>query len=267
MESCSIVSFNNDSNFQSTIKADHNVSVHEFALHAMRDRCLLLQRRINSLETDNMKLKLQITKNSEFSSNYKPLQEDEKYQLDQKIAELNKQKSNLMHHVFMVTCENKNLWHKIANFKKNEKAQLTESSKHAPLLRTNTYIQSTPKYDLHQEKFSEASLEEISLKLINSYIQEKSQLVEQYEQMAQLQDVNEDIFNIDSIGFNYIEDPATDSLKEIMKQTEKLLELKKELLQQENDLKLITSRLEVILKGNFKYNIYLFLNCSGPSLC
>lgn len=248
MESSSIVSFNNDSTFQSTLRPDsNNISVHELALHAMRDRCLLLQRRINSLENDNMRLKLDITKSSECSP-YIPLQEDEKLVLHQKIAELTKQKSQLMHHVFMVSCENKNLWNKISTLKPHEKPK--EYAKQ-PLLRTNTYIHSTPKSSAnYQEKYSESSLEEISLKLINSYIQEKSQLVEQYEQMAQLQDLDADLLNVDSIGFTYIEDPATDSLKEIRTQTEKLQHVKQELAQQETDLKLLISRIETVLQGN-----------------
>lgn len=249
MESSSIVSFNNDSTFQSTLKGDYNnVSVHELALHAMRDRCLLLQRRINTLETDNMRLKVDITKTAQ-GSQYIPIQEDEKLQLQQKIAELKKQKSQLMHHVFMVSCENKNLWNKISCLKGPEnKATHPEHSKH-PLIRTNTYIHGTPKTSSnYQEKFSEASLEEISLKVINSYIQEKSQLVEQYEQMSELQDADDEMLNVDSIGFTYIEDPAIDSLKEIHNQAEKLQQLKKEMAQQESDLKLIISRVENIFK-------------------
>ncbi|CAG9133087.1 unnamed protein product [Plutella xylostella] len=251
MESSSIVSFNNDSAFQNTLKPENNVSVHELALHAMRDRCLLLQRRINALEADNMRLKMDINKNSD-NSPYIPLQEDEKLSLHQKIAELKKQKSQLMHHVFMVSCENKNLWNKVSSINKTDKPAPTklEYGKQ-PLLRTNTYIQSTPKTSAaNQEKFAETSLEEISLKLINSYIQEKSQLVEQYEQMTQLQD--EDVLNLDSIGFAYMEEPATDSLKEILSQTEKLHNMKKELAQQEKDLKLVISRLESILQDGYK---------------
>ncbi|KAJ8727587.1 hypothetical protein PYW07_001706 [Mythimna separata] len=252
MESSSIVSFNNDSTFQTTLKGDsNNISVHELALHAMRDRCLLLQRRINALETDNMRLKLDVVKVNECSP-YVPLKEDEKFALHQKIAELNKQKSKLMHHVFMVQCENKNLWNKISTIKGPDKSANKDYNKQ-PLLRTNTYIHSTPKNSAnYQEKYSESSLEEISLKLINSYIQEKSQLVEQYEQMAQLQDMDDDLLNVDSIGFTYIEDPATDSLKEIRSQTEKLQSMKKELAQQENDLKLIISRVETILQEGYK---------------
>ncbi|XP_050343461.1 protein spindle-F isoform X2 [Nymphalis io] len=248
MDSSSIVSFNNDSTYQTTIKADYNnVSVHELALHAMRDRCLLLQRRINTLETDNMRLKLDTTKTNE-KSPYNPLQEDEKLSLQQKIAELNKQKSQLLHHVFMVSCENKNLWNKLSSLKGSDRA-IQEHTKQ-PLVRTNTYIHSTPKYNSQsQEKYSDSSLEEISLKLINSYIQEKSQLVEQYEQMAQLQDEDDNILNVDSIGFTYMEDPVTDSLKEIHSQTEKLQSLKKELSQQEKDLKIVISRIETLMKG------------------
>lgn len=250
MDSSSIVSFNNDSTFQTTLKGD--ISVHELALHAMRDRCLLLQRRINSLETDNMRLKLDVVKATECSP-YVPIKEDERLALHQKIAELNKQKSKLMHHVFMVQCENKNLWNKIATLKGPDKSTNKEYTKQ-PLLRTNTYIHSTPKTSAnYQEKYSESSLEEISLKLINSYIQEKSQLVEQYEQMAQLQDIDDDMLNVDSIGFTYMEDPATDSLKEIRCQTEKLNNLKKELAQQESDLKIIISRVESVMRGWFKY--------------
>lgn len=247
MDSSSIVSFNNDSTFQTTLKGEcNNISVHELALHAMRDRCLLLQRRINALETDNIRLKLDVVKASECST-YTPMKEDEKLALHQKIAELNKQKSKLMHHVFMVQCENKNLWNKISTLKGPDK------SNKQPLLRTNTYIHSTPKNSSHyQEKYSESSLEEISLKLINSYIQEKSQLVEQYEQMAQLQDMDDDLLNADSIGFTYIEDPPTDSLKEIRCQTEKLQSMKKELMQQENDLKLIISKVETVLRDGYK---------------
>ncbi|XP_075971755.1 C2H2-type zinc binding domain-containing protein spindle-F [Anticarsia gemmatalis] len=249
MDSSSIVSFNNDSTFQTTLKGD--ISVHELALHAMRDRCLLLQRRINTLETDNMRLKLDVVKATECSP-YIPIKEDEKLALHQKIAELNKQKSKLMHHVFMVQCENKNLWNKIASLKGPDKSTSKDYTKQ-PLIRTNTYIHSTPKNSAnYQEKYSESSLEEISLKLINSYIQEKSQLVEQYEQMAQLQDIDDDMLNVDSIGFTYMEDPATDSLKEIRCQTEKLNNLKKELGQQENHLKLIISRVETVLRDGYK---------------
>lgn len=246
MDSSSIVSFNNDSTYQTTLKADYS-NVHELALHAMRDRCLLLQRRINTLETDNMRLKLDISKSAE-KSLYTPLQEGDKVCLLQKIAELNKQKSQLLHHVFMVSCENKNLWNKLSTLKGSEKS-VRERSKQ-PLIRTNTYIHSTPNYSTqHQEKYSDSSLEEISLKLINSYIQEKSQLVEQYEQMTQLQEMDDDILNMDSIGFTYMEDPATDSLKEIRSQTEKLQQLKKDLAQQERDLKTVISRIEIIMKG------------------
>ena len=92
------------------------------------------------------------------------------------------------------------------------------------------------------------------MKLINSYIQEKSQLVEQYEQMSQLQDIDDDILNVDSIGFTYIEDPVTDSLKEIHSQTEKLQNLKKELNEQENNLKIVISRIEMIMKSKSSYN-------------
>ncbi|RVE54067.1 hypothetical protein evm_001190 [Chilo suppressalis] len=247
MDSSSIVSFNNDTAFQSTLKGDYNnISVHELALHAMRDRCLLLQRRINALESDNMRLKLDVTKATE-STSYIPLREDEKFMLQQKIAELNKQKSQLLHHVFMVSCENKNLWNKLSTLRGPDKEFLKK-----PQLRT--HLHSTPKSSVnYQEKFSECSLEEISLKMINSYIQEKSQLVEQYEQMAQLQDVDdENLLNVDSIGFTYMEDPVTDSLKEIHFETEKLQELKKELAQQEDDLKVIIARVETVLKNGYK---------------
>ncbi|XP_013190196.1 protein spindle-F [Amyelois transitella] len=244
----SIVSFTNDATFQSTLKGDHNnVSVHELALHAMRDRCLLLQKRINALESDNMRLKLDYTKATE-TKPYIPLQEDEKSALLQKIAELNRQKSQLMHHVFMVSCENKNLWTKISSNKINNKDYNKQ-----PLLRTETYIHSTPKSSAnYQEKYSESSLEEISLKLINSYIEEKSQLVKQYEQLTQLQNEDDQFLNVDSIGFNYIEDPAMNSLKEIHIQTEKLLNLKKEVAQQESDLKLVISKIEEFLKDGYK---------------
>lgn len=244
MDSSSIVSFSNDSTFQTTLKGEYsNVSVHELALHAMRDRCLLLQRRINTLESDNMRLKLQ----TQSSSSHIPLNDDEKATLNQKIAELTKQKSQLMHHVFMVSCENKNLWNKISSIKGSEKPAIKEG-KH-PLVRTNTYIQSTPRTSAnYQEKYSESSLEDISLKLINSYIQEKSQLVEQYEQMTQLQDVD-NLLNADSIGFAYFEGQGPDSLKELQYQTEKLYNMKKELDQQESDLKLIITNVESALKG------------------
>ncbi|XP_045494161.1 protein spindle-F [Colias croceus] len=252
MDSSSIVSSNNDTTYQTTMKGEYNnFSVHELALHAMRDRCLLLQRRINALENDNNKLKLDISKTD--NSTYNPLQDDEKITLQKKIAELNKQKSQLLHHVFLVQCENKNLWRKIASLKGPEKVPVKEHTKQ-PLIRTNTYIHSTPKANTqYQEKFSESSLEEISLKLINSYIQEKSQLVEQYEQMAQLQELEADsALNVDSIGFTYLEDPDTDSLKEIQSQIEKFQSIKKEVAQQEKDLKTVISRIETLFSDGYK---------------
>lgn len=254
MESSSIVSFNNESTLQITPKNDDskNINVHELALHAMRDRCLLLQRRISFLESDNMRLKLEVTKN-DCNPNV-ALQDDDKYKLHQKIEELNKQKSHLMHHVFMVSCENKSLWSKLSNLK-SDKVKLKEVPNHPPLLRTETYIQNNPRHvTSHQEKYSESTLEEISLQLINSFILEKSQLVEQYEQMAQLQDVDEDnILNVDSIGFTYIEEPATDSLKDMHEQIELISKMKKQMLQQENDLIIVISKVETMLRGNNTY--------------
>lgn len=251
MDSSSIVSFNNESTYQKTLKGD-DINVHEIALHAMRDRCLLLQRRINTLESNNMRLKLEITKNTD--KQYLPLQDD-KLVLIEKIAELNKQKSQLLHHVFMVSCENKNLWGKLSLLKSPDKSPGRDIKQ--PLVRTNTYIHSTPKsLSKNQEKQADISLEEISLKMINNYILEKSQLIEQYEQMVQNKDddeIDDKILNFDSIGFVYMEDPPTDSLKEIQIQTEKLLSLKKELAQQEKDIKLVTSRIENVLKGNGIY--------------
>lgn len=256
MEPTSMVSFNNDSTYQANLKSDFSdTEALELALHTMRDRCLILQRRIHSLENDNMRLKLNgIKTNENYINSSIKIDEDGK-KMFEKVAELTKQKSQLTHHVFMVTCENKNLWSRIASLTRQNKPNNTNlvserneqpQKQNNRLLRSETFTHGAASQVTCKDDYSEASLEEISLKLINSFLQEKSDLVEQYEQMAELQALDDSKFNLDSIGFTYYEDQNSESLNHLKIHTDKMLQLKSEVLQQESELEKIINQLETI---------------------
>lgn len=229
----------------------------------LKERCYLLQQRLKSVEQENIQLTLQCSKSS---SNH--LSQDLNV-LNETIVQLTKEKSQLAHHVFMVACENKKLWSRLAtSSKSNSQSENSESAIKKTalkndlsptkdsnftiphLIRSQTFTTApNPKLKARIEESGdniEASLEEISLKVINSFLAEKSELVQQYEQMVELQMTNDKDFNYKSLGFTYLDDLNCDSLADIKQNTEKLVDLKKQAFQQQIELRSFINRLESI---------------------
>ncbi|XP_076300806.1 C2H2-type zinc binding domain-containing protein spindle-F isoform X2 [Lasioglossum baleicum] len=178
------------------------------AFKSMNERCGQLERRLASVEEENMRLRLECGKVGSAVITETTGDNEEKIvqTLKEKVEELTKQKSQLSYQIFMVEAENRQLWNRLTK-----------------LARINKSL---------GEK--EQSLEEISLRLINSIMLEKSDLEQQYDEMVKLQNNTE--VNLQHIGFTYPESSDTDL--EILKQHDsKLIQIKNTLLSQQTKLK------------------------------
>lgn len=262
-------------NQTSESNANMTYNANRIALQTMKERCYWLQNRLTSVEKENVQLSIQCTKlkNNNTSSN------TALDSLNASIAQLTKEKSHLAHHIFIVACENKKLWSRLSQLtktdsiekgKKSCKVDVDSSTENveftAPTLtrsQTFTHSKSDPKLAVKLEEETrdiKNSLEEISLKLINSFLLEKSELVHQYEQMVEMQMNYEKTSNDSSIGFTYSDDYNNESLAALKLQKEKICDLKKMALEQQMELKECLNNLKLFKLGNlFPYNIIIFL--------
>lgn len=96
----------------------------QVALQTMKERCQHLQQRLAAVEEENLNLRIEYRKRksdstcatAENASKSEP--EDSKLKIDcleEKVAVLTRQKSQLTHHLFMVATENRQLWNRLSN--------------------------------------------------------------------------------------------------------------------------------------------------------
>ncbi|XP_011505545.1 PREDICTED: uncharacterized protein LOC105368263 [Ceratosolen solmsi marchali] len=227
----------------------------QLAFQTMKERCQQLQARLSIVEEENIYLHQHYKKNNSMTILRVNGEDQHIIQNQQeKIEELRKQKLQLVHHIFMVSSENRQLWKRLTRLTRTNKssgnqltkisdtlkqyptseipAALTYSFKEIPEIFRNSIIDQSNFPD-NEEK--EHSLEEISLRLINSIMIEKSELEKQYADIVELQSNTE--MNFKNIGFTYPEDLHTDSLEHLKYHDTKLTELKEELMIQQNKLK------------------------------
>nr|XP_031829441.1 protein spindle-F [Nomia melanderi] len=221
----------------------------------MNERCRQLETRLATVEEENMCLRLECGKDE--SAAIMKIKDDNEETIVQtlkvKVEELTKQKSQLTHQIFMVAEENRKLWNRLTKLTRTNKSlgsQLTKISdtlkQHSPAQPTDIVSynfcdisQSTKSKDGSQQLIAdneekEQTLEEISLRLINSIMLEKSDLEQQYAEMVELQNSTE--VNLQNIGFTYPEDSDTDL--ELLKQHDiRLSQIKNTLLAQQTKLK------------------------------
>ncbi|XP_078032890.1 C2H2-type zinc binding domain-containing protein spindle-F isoform X2 [Augochlora pura] len=192
------------------------------ALKTMNERCRQLKTRLATVEEENMCLRLECGKD-ESAAIIRAKHNNEEtvvHTLREKVEELSLQKSQLNHQIFMVAAENRRLWKRLTKL-----ARVNTSLE-------NEYIYLGDVYAFSGER--EQSLEEISLKLINSIMLDKSDLEPQDTEIAALQSSTEG--NLQKIGFTYPENSDTDL--EILKQHDtKLIQIKNTLLTQQTKLK------------------------------
>lgn len=198
----------------------------EVAFQTMKERCQRLQQRLAKVEDENSKLRLQ-KRNDDLVDSSRGYGEGDNIQL--KIAELERQKQQLTHHVLMVTSENKQLWTRLSQSAKLNQSlgsQLTKISDTLHRHSTSTNVTPNPVSNAAAREISRSgvaptplprnkestssdldpktdSLEEISLKLINSFLQEKSELEDQCAQMTELREGGlSPSFSADHLGFS-----------------------------------------------------------------
>ncbi|XP_033322321.1 C2H2-type zinc binding domain-containing protein spindle-F isoform X2 [Megalopta genalis] len=223
------------------------------ALKTMNERCRQLETRLATVEEENKFLRLECGKD-ESAAIVKAKHDNEGTILEtlrEKVEDLSMQKSQLNHQIFMVAAENRQLWKrltKLTRINKSLGSQLTKISdtlkQHSPakpsdyesykFCNVSQCIQQKDQPLITDNGEREQSLEEISLRLINSIMLEKSDLEQQYAEIAALQNNTEG--NLQKIGFTYPENSDTDL--EILKQHDtKLIQIKNTLLSQQTKLK------------------------------
>ncbi|XP_060825663.1 protein spindle-F isoform X1 [Bombus pascuorum] len=229
------------------------------AFKTMNERCQQLETRLATVEEENMCLRLECGKDesaaiTKTNDNEKTIVQTLKFDRQEKIEELKKQKSQLTHQVFMVAGENRQLWNRLTKLIRTNKSLGSQLTKISDTLKQHSAAQpldivsysfrdiSSPvKEDNNQQCTlttnkgeTEQSLEEISLRLINSIMLEKSDLEQQYAEMVELQNGTE--LDLRNIGFTYPEDSDTDL--ELLKQHDiRLSQMKNTLLAQQTKLK------------------------------
>lgn len=268
--------------FTSKPKNNEEAVASQYALHValqtMKERCQHLQQRLSSVEQENLRLRIENRKRkSDFTcsrsteeSQSRPTVGDLQQKIDdleEKVAELQRTKSYLTHHLYMVATENKQLWNRLSCLKQDNQNLGSHLSKISNTLSrhhstssiilsksqspTNSLSQGTNK-DLAKEPSSpftktpegamDESLQEISLKLIKSFLQEKTELEEQYAQMVEIQS---DSY---SIGLECLED-GDESVEDLKLHHKNLVKLRDQMLQQQTAMKTALANLQQGVKG------------------
>ncbi|XP_076241501.1 C2H2-type zinc binding domain-containing protein spindle-F [Calliopsis andreniformis] len=227
------------------------------AFKTMNERCQQLETRLATVEEENMCLRLECGKD-ESAAIIKVNDNSEKtivQTLKEKVEELTKQKSQLTHQIFMVAAENRQLWNRLTKLTRTNKSLGSHLTKISDTLKQHSPAQPSDIVSYNFRDVSntikqgddnepcvlstnngekDQSLEEISLRLINSIMLEKSDLEQQYAEMVELQNSTE--LNLQNVGFTYPEDSDTDL--ELLKQHDiRLSQMKNSLLVQHTKLK------------------------------
>ena len=194
------------------------------ALQTIKERCMHLQKRLYALESENSRLRLNNVNNAENKSrNSDNSLVSELEDLRGKNAELTLQKSQLTENLSMISTENRKLWKRLSHLTKEnvDSDQSKEDEEpaikqHINLIRSKTFTQNSP-HQLLREKLagsqigpSEDDLEDISL-------------------------LNDCEFSTDKLDETEICDVETKSC------SEGLLTIKREVLRQNNELKVAIS--------------------------
>lgn len=205
------------------------------ALQTVKERCCLLQMRINALEKENLQLNAQASSSDGGGGG---AGETDSGRLRETVLQLTREKSQLAQHVLLVSDENKKLWSRLSHLSEELPKRIEHPVPNLARSQTFTYPSNFKRINEIEENGKEIknSLEEMSLKLIDSFLIEKSEYVDQYEQMVEMQ-----------IGDNDADATAcnSDSLAEIKKQLEKMNEIKRAAIQQQAYLKKYMTHLDL----------------------
>lgn len=277
-----------DSNKSDMTQSKEQLASHyalHVALQTMKERCLSLQQRLTAVEEENADLRKKFGQDEPHRSAHLDAR-GECEQLSEQVGELTRQKYQLTEHIGMVALENRQLWLRLSKLTKDNqslglslnkiKTTLTEgtaaSVAHQNLIRSKTFTQNAPNPILRQKmlqqdgssqmdcdahEMDDMSLEEVSLK---DYTDQPHLLASGEQTAAGAQSNNELMHRNNSVctaansmGFGYLNDESINTI--LMNDTKKCLDsmvdIKKELLRQQSDLKVALSGLRQ-RRSNFK---------------
>lgn len=233
------------------------------ALQTMKERCLSLQQRLTNVEEENSVLRKKYGQDQPCRSNNMD-DGSETDLLRQQVGELTRQKFQLTEHIGMVALENRQLWLRLSKLTKDNaslgmslnkiKTTLTEGTGvQQNLIRSKTFTQNSPNPILRQKlmqdtnatsvgkELEDLSLEEISLKDYNDQSNLKSEsTVTHYGKEALIKTTG-----VNSIGFGYLNDESINTVlvNDTKKCLDSMVDIKKDLLRQQSDLKVALSGL------------------------
>lgn len=214
----------------------------QIAIHTLRDRCKNLQHRISVLEEENLNLRMICSRKEDVAHSLTELDN-----LRVQIAELTEQKDQMQGKIKMVTNENRDLWNKLGTLvsenknldeqlhKINETVNQHTTPQHKALIRSKTFTQEEPHIRVLQknlelnEKIS-LELENVSLKLTDSFSKQKEEFEKIYSEIAELQ--NNEIVISEHFGFCFEDKIEDDVYEEFKYMLDDVKMLKNEVLQQ-----------------------------------
>lgn len=254
-----------------TVKDHHNLLASNYAMQVaiqtMKERCHQLQCRLSIVEEEN--LRLRIEKQKMTSGMLTNESKNDVSSLQEQIAHLSRQKSQLTNHILMVATENKQLWTRLSKLTEanqslgNHLSKISETLNNHPLgdsQKPHESISIVNSCEKESKVSKEESLEEISLKIINSIMREKMELEQQYEQMVELQtgavSVEDCDFTLGSEGRNAdmnvrgaTDEEVVEVLQDVRRVVEKMKEEKELLLQQQSGLRSAVASLSIMIKN------------------
>lgn len=217
----------------------------QIAVHTLRDRCKCLQQRISLLEEENVILRTKCVRNEETENSLSELDK-----IRAQITEVTEQRDQLQERIKMVTNENQELWTKLGKLirvNKNLNEQfnkindtLNQHTSPPALIRSKTFTQNNPLLKHSPQKTNNLEinenlsleLENISLKLMDSFSKQKLELEKICSEITEMQ-CDDDIIT-ENFGFCFddgLEEEVYDEFNYVL---EDLKALKEEVLLQRN---------------------------------
>lgn len=215
------------------------------ALQTMKERCQILQQRLTTVEEESAEYRTKLpTEDIEIFGRTHDNKVDVGLLKDM-VIELTRQKKQLTAHIAMVSTENRQLWSRLSKLTKETDVSgptkmpakdNLEGNSHQNLIRSKTFTQSNPNPML-RPRISNAnddlSLEDISLKVLNEFLEGKSEVERQCTEI-----LNPTLPD-GSLEFGYLNEDILDSglLQDVKKCNEDMKLIRREILQQQNGLK------------------------------
>lgn len=218
----------------------------KLALQTMKERCQKLQKRLTCLEDENLQLRIE---RHTVPGLMKKEPKSEFFSLQKQVEELNRHKSLLCHHIYMVAMENKELWERLSKAAE-DKVMTDNKSNHGESFNNNLHKpeKSINVVDTCFKGGKDDSMEEIPLKVVSSFKKNKSLYDDRHEEVSDTKpgDVSlkecEFTLDVDIDEENGVYEGLVMEIKRVL---EKLRNEKIVLKQQQEGLK---SALEIIAK-------------------